>query len=138
VRIAFDTNVLVRAVATRGLCADLFSLVLARHELIVGETVISELRHVLGEKFGVPSRTIDEVVALLRQEGLVVKNAPSVRVRIRDKDDLPVLSEAIEGKADVLVTGDKDLLELTAKLPLKILSPRGMWERFRENNAPTD
>ena len=134
-RVALDTNVLVSAVATRGLCADLFGLVLAKHELIVGETVISELRRILSEKFTVPSRTIDEVVALLRQEGLVIKRAPMAKVDIRDKDDLPVLSEAIEGKAEVLVTGDRDLLDLTDKLPLRILSPRGMWDRLREGTT---
>jgi hypothetical protein len=31
----------------------------------------------------------------------------------------------------VLVTGDKDLLEITAKVPLDILQPRGLWERLR-------
>ncbi len=135
-RVALDTNVLVSAVATRGLCADLFSLVLAEHKLIVGETVISELRRVLSDKFGVPGKTIDEVVALLRQEGLVVKHAPSIKVNIRDKDDLPVLSEAVEGKAEVLVTGDKDLLDLTEKLPLQIVTPRGMWDRLRQSATP--
>jgi uncharacterized protein len=128
--------VLVSAVATRGLCTDLFALVLARHDLIVGETVISELNRNLGEKFGVPRKTIDEVVALIRQEGLVVKQVPNLDVNIRDKDDLPVLSEAVAGKAEVLVTGDKDLLDLTGKLPLQILSPRGMWDLLRENVAP--
>ena len=135
-RVALDTNVLVSAVATRGLCADLFNLVLAEHKLIVGETVISELRRVLSDKFGVPGKTIDEVVALIRQESLVVRHAPSIKVNIRDKDDLPVLSEAVEGKAEVLVTGDKDLLDLTEKLPLQIVTPRQIWDRLRQSATP--
>jgi type 1 glutamine amidotransferase len=43
VRIALDTNVLVSAVATRGLCADILNLVLAKHQLVVGVTVLAEL-----------------------------------------------------------------------------------------------
>lgn len=43
-RVALDTNVLVSAVATRGLCADVFNLVLAEHHLVVSVTVLSELQ----------------------------------------------------------------------------------------------
>ena len=132
-RVALDTNVLVSAVATRGLCADVFNLVLAEHELIVGETVLSELRRVLGEKIRVPSKTIDEFIALLRQEAIVVKKSEEVKVKIRDKTDLPVLSEAVAGSAEILVTGDADLTEIADKLPLQILSPRGFWEQLRKN-----
>jgi len=137
VRVALDTNVLVSAVATRGLSADVFNLILAEHELVVGETVLSELRRVLGEKIKVPSKTIDEVVALLRQEATVVKKAEELAVKIRDKTDLPVLSEAVAGNADVLVTGDKDLLEIEEKVPIQILSPRAFWEQIRRNSAQT-
>ena len=136
-RVALDTNVLVSAVATRGLSADVFNLILAEHELVVGETVLSELRRVLGEKIKVPSKTIDEVVALLRQEATVAKKAEELAVKIRDKTDLPVLSEAVAGNADVLVTGDKDLLEIERKLPLQILSPRAFWEQIRRNFSQT-
>ena len=135
-RVALDTNVLVSAVATRGLCADVFNLVLAEHELIVGEAVLSELRRILTKRIRVPTKTVDEFVALLRQEGVVVKEAESFPVKIRDEDDLVVLSEAIAGGAEVLVTGDRDLLELTETLPLQILSPRAYWEQLRERTAP--
>lgn len=135
-RAAFDTNVLVSAFATRGLCADIFNLVLAEHELILGETVLAELRRVLREKIRVPAKTIDEIESLLRQEGDIVEKAEPVKVSIRDKTDVPVLSEAIAGRADVLVTGDRDLLVITATLPLRILTPRGFWEQLRSVAQP--
>lgn len=135
-RVALDTNVMVSAVATRGLCADVLNLVLAEHELIIGEAVLTELRRVLAERIRVPSKTVDEVVSLLRQEAEVVERADSFPVKIRDKDDLAVLSEAIAGSAEALVTGDRDLLELKEDLPLRILSPRAFWEQLREGNPP--
>ena len=46
-KIALDTNVLVSAVAARGLCADVFNLVLAERQLVVCETVLAEVRRVL-------------------------------------------------------------------------------------------
>ena len=134
-RVAFDTNVLVSAVATRGLCADVFNLVLAEHQLIVGETVLSEVRRVLRQKMRVPDEVAGEFEALLRSEALVVAKAKTVSIVIRDKSDMPVLAEAISGKAEVLVTGDKDLLEVVGKVPLDVLTPRGLWERLREDTA---
>jgi putative PIN family toxin of toxin-antitoxin system len=136
VRVALDTNVLVSAVATRGLCADVFNLVLAEHELIVGETVLTELRKVLREKIRVPSNVIDEYIALLRDEAVVVKGAKALKLEIRDLTDVPVLSEAVAGNAQVLVTGNRDLLEIAAKLPIQILTPRGLWEQMRQDAPP--
>ena len=46
-KVFFDTNVLIAAFATRGLCSDLFVHVLLEHELIVGEVVLDELREKL-------------------------------------------------------------------------------------------
>jgi uncharacterized protein len=134
-KVAFDANVLVSAVATRGLCADLFNLVLAEHQLVVGETVVAEVRKVLRQKMKVPDDIIDEFEALLRTEAIVVPKASEATIVVRDKSDMPVLDEAISGEADVLVTGDKDLHEVVAKLPLDVLTPRGLWERLR---APHD
>jgi putative PIN family toxin of toxin-antitoxin system len=135
VRVALDTNVLIAAVATRGLCADLFHLVLAEHELIVGETVLAELRRKLAEKFRVPAKVIDEFVALIAQEGEIVKKTENLEVAIRDKDDIPVVSEAVAGNAEVLVTGDKDILDVAEELPVRALSPRGFWDELRKNNS---
>lgn len=132
-RIALDTNVLVSAVATRGLCADVFNLVLAEHELIVGETVIAELKRVLRQKMRAPNEAIEEFEALLRQEGSVVGKTKALPITIRDKSDVPVLSEAVAGGAEVLVTGDRDLLEIAGALPLQILTQRGLWEQLRKD-----
>ncbi len=134
-RVAFDTNVLVSAVATRGICSDLLNLVLAEHELIVGETVLTEIQKVLRQKFRVPEEIIVEFDALLRAEALIVPKAKTTSIAVRDKSDMAVLAEAISGKAEVLVTGDRDLLEITAKVPLDILTPRGLWERLRAPSA---
>lgn len=134
-RVAFDTNVLVSAVATRGLCADVFNLVLAEHQLILGETVLVEVRRVLKQKLRVPEEIIGEFEVLLRAEALVVPKAKVVAIVVRDKSDMPVLAEAISGKAEVLVTGDRDLLEIVEAVPLDVLTPRGLWERLRAPSA---
>jgi putative PIN family toxin of toxin-antitoxin system len=136
VRIALDTNVLVSAVATRGLCADIFNLVLAQHQLVVGVTVLTELQRVLRQKIRVPSKIVREVDGLLRREAIIAAKANALNIAIRDETDVPVLAEAVAGGAEVLVTGDRDLLEITDKLPIRILTPRGLWEQLRNDAVP--
>jgi len=46
-RIFLDTNVLASAVATRGLCADVLREVLTRHDLIISNALLKELKLVL-------------------------------------------------------------------------------------------
>ena len=43
----------------------------------------------------------------------------------RDADDDWILATAIAGKADVIVTGDKDLLVLRTYEGISIVTPRG-------------
>ncbi len=128
----FDTNVLVSAVATRGLCADIVNVALAEHQLVIGETVLVELRQVLRQKLRLLTALVAEMDTFLRQHAAVIKAAAKLEVRVRDANDQAILAEAVTGKADVLVTGDQDLLEIAAQAPLKILSPRGFWELLRE------
>ena len=129
-RIALDTNVIVSAVATRGLCADLLQVILAEHELVLGETVLAEVPRVLQRKLRAPPDIIDELGAYLRKQAAMVAVSTSPRAKGLDAADAAVLGEAVAGRADVLVTGDRDLLDLP-KPPLKIVSPRGLWDLLR-------
>lgn len=137
-KVALDTNVLVSAVATRGLCADILHAILAEHELVVGATVLAELGRVLRRKIRVPADTVREMDAFLRRHAVVVDGAPTLALKLRDRSDLPVLAEALAGGADLLVTGDGDLLEIAGHAPLPIVTPRGFWERLRAEPAPDE
>ena len=131
-RVALDTNVLVSAFTTRGLCADVLAVVLGEHQLVLGEKVLGELNRVLEEKMRMPRDSVDEAHAFLRQEAAVISQGADVVAEIRDPDDAEVLAEAVGGLADVLVTGDRDLLDVADQLPIKVLSPRGFWENLHE------
>ena len=134
-RVSLDTNVLASAIATRGICADVLQVTLAEHQLVVGEKVLSELHRVLMRKFRATADLADETDEFLRREAEVIGTAPRLQVSVRDKDDLTVPEQAVAGSADVLVTGDRDLLELESEVPLRILSPRGFWDLLRETKA---
>jgi len=132
-KIFADTNVLVSAFTARGLCADLLEVILADHQLMTGEFVLQELHRVLVEKLKVPERKVSEVLQFLRKHHIEpIPDEPS-RIKVRDEDDRWVLESAIKAKADILVTGDKDLLAVSKKVSqLKIISPRGFWELMQK------
>ena len=134
-KVFFDTNVLVSAFAARGLCADLMRVVLAEHELQTGEVNLVELRRVLRDRFKAVSGQIAEVEALLRDQTIVARPTEVLSLKVRDEADAWVLASAVAGKAEMLVTGDQDLLVLAAKAPLPIVSPREAWERLRGEGA---
>ena len=130
-RVFLDTNVLVSAFATRGLSADVFRVVVTEHELLTGEVNLVELRRVLRDQIRLPSDTIGAIEQLLREHIIIPKPDNPLPVPIRDPDDRWVLASAVAGHADVLVTGDKDLLQAAYRGPLRILDPRGFWELSR-------
>jgi uncharacterized protein len=53
----------------------------------------------------------------------------------RDADDDVVLGTAIAGRADLIVTGDRDLLDLETYRDIPIVSPRGFWS-FESKRRP--
>ena len=134
-KVFLDTNVLVSGFTTRGLCADLIRLVLAEHELVVGEVVLKELERVLTRKIELPAETIQEIVASLEQQTVqpTPKTVPTSPVR--DEDNQWVLASALAAKAEVLVTGDNDLLDVADQVSgLTITDPRGFWNLVKKHS----
>lgn len=132
-KIFADTNVLVSAFTARGLCADLLEVILADHQLITGEIVLNELEGVLLKKLNVPQEKVTITLIFLRKQQIEPNPDKPSDVKVRDEDDRWVLESALRAKADILVTGDKDLLVNSNNVPqLKIISPRGFWELLKE------
>lgn len=130
-KVFLDTNVIVSALTARGLSADLFRYLFTDHEAMTGEVNVAELRRVLREKFGASRDQITFVEAQVRGLTIVPKPATVPAVRIRDRNDLWVLASALASDAEMLVTGDKDLLSVAGEVSLPILTPRQAWVRLR-------
>ena len=130
-KIFLDTNVLVGAYTARGICADLLRHILAEHELLTGEVNLVELRRVLKDRFHASPAQIAAVESELRDETIIPKPAKPSPVPVRDPDDRWVLASAVAGEADMLVTGDQDLLAIASDIDIAIVNPRGCWEQLR-------
>lgn len=132
-KVFLDTNVLVSAFTTRGLCADLLRLVLAEHELLSGEIILEELRRVLLERFRTPRPVVEGIVELLRsQVAIVPKPESPATTGVRDPDDEWVIASALAGRADVLITGDRALLDLKSAGGMPIHDPRSFWQYLKK------
>jgi len=131
VKVYLDTNVLVSAIVARGLCADLFRYLLTEHEVLTGEVNLRELRRVLPMRFGVPNGTVVRFDAHLRDQTIIPTPAAPAGICSIEPDDDWVLASAIVGEADLLVTGDKDLLNVAVRSPVPIVTPRDAWEQLR-------
>ena len=129
-KVFLDTNVIVSATATRGLCADVFREILLSHELIVSAPLLTEVSRVLSVKFGASAEMIETVIRILKQDTILSQPLDPPDVKIQDRDDLLILASALAGKAEVLVTGDKELLALGSIYNLEIILPRQFWEKI--------
>ncbi len=130
-KVFLDTNVLVSAVATRGLCADVLREVLRHHHLIISPELLTELENVFRKTLGLPQNMIFEFIEVIKQDSQLSTPSPLLNVKIRDKDDLLMLSSALNGGADLFITGDKELLGLQSIRNMGIVSPRMFWERLK-------
>lgn len=124
IRVCLDSNVLVAAFAARGLCSDVLAHVLSEQRLVLPDAVREETLRILTDKFKLPSEALDSVVAVLdRCEAAAASGDPSP-VPVRDPDDERILADAAGAGVQVMVTGDKDLLDVAEQSPIPILSPR--------------
>lgn len=129
-KVFLDTNVVVSALATRGLCADLYERLLAGHEIVIGEPVIIEVLDILRRKFRANSELLIKVEAELRLLRVIPAQAVSPALPIRDVDDPWIIACALQAEVDCFVTGDAELLALKRVGNLPVISPRVCWEKW--------
>ncbi len=129
--VVLDTNVLVATFATRGLCQSVLELCLDRHTMATSERLIQELLISLKRKIRLPVAVVSDVEAYLRSVTHVVEAGPLPAPVCRDPDDDHVLAVSAAAGAEMIVTGDADLLVLQRYLGIEIVSPRSFWDRQR-------
>ena len=92
-------------------------------ELIWSDTLREEFESILARRHEIGPATRVALAAYVDLCEFVEPEPLSERI-CRDADDDVVLATAVAGKADVIVTGDDDLLVLKTFRGIRILSPR--------------
>lgn len=126
--VTLDTNVLVAAFISRGVCHDLFEYLVRHHEIVSSEYILNEFRSVLVSKIRIPKSIAGSAEKLIRSRAFLVDDVQLDERTSRDPDDDWILSVAASSASDCLVTGDDDLLSLVSYRGIEILGPSDFWE----------
>ena len=126
IRLVLDSNVLISSLFWKGLPRHIVDLAIARHiEAITSPDILSEIEIVLREDFSdIPYSKIEEIIRDILSYSRLI---PSERIFVkglRDAADAKIISCALAGKADYIVTGDKDLLVLKEYKGIRIVTPK--------------
>jgi len=124
-RAVLDTNVYLSAFYyPNGVPARIFEAgILQAYQRIVSPDIIEEYARISREKFGVEEEKIEQ------DKKMIVHGAVTIRVSVipfavpDDEDDNRIVACAMEGKAGVIVSGDKDLLRLREYEGIVIVRP---------------
>jgi len=122
-RIVLDTNVLIASLISRGKCYALVEHSLEVHEIISSTFILDELAEKLQKKFKYETEDITEALSIFRSRMEIVIPSQLEQQVCRDIDDDWVLATALVGKAQCIVTGDKDLLAITRFEDIDIIAP---------------
>ena len=126
-----DTNVLISAYVFPGDKPEaVYRLALERRiEIGTSLPLLTEFGRVLGERFGwIPDR-VEAAVAQMTRIASVVEPGETVQVIAADPADDRVLEAARAFGADVIVSGDRHLLDLGAWSGIDIVSPAELLTR---------
>ena len=130
-KVVLDTNVIVAAFATRGLCAEIFEVCLLEHIIVLSEFILSEVEDKLINKIHLPRKIVSEIIGYLKRHAEIVSPVEVEAKVCRDKSDVTIIGTALSGNARFIITGDRDLLILKKYRDVEIITPRQFWSMLR-------
>lgn len=129
--VVLDTNVLLSAILFDGVPRRLLmSAIDGRLRLMTSRYLLDEFEEILETKFGFSRAAAVETRSELEVLARIVEPIEVPRV-CRDPDDDHVLAAAVAGEAELIVTGDRDLLVLKSHGDIEILTPTAAVSRLR-------
>jgi uncharacterized protein len=134
VKAVFDTNVLIAAFLTKGLCS---SLLIRAHkksfDLVLCEDIIREFESILKKKLKLTSADLSEILAIVSEAASeILHHLRSKSLICRDQIDDMIIACAVDAHADYIITGDEDLLILKKYKDVVIMSPRNFEALFTD------
>jgi len=155
VKAVFDTNVLIVAFLTEGICAKCLMRGRKRYfYLILSSDIIKETERILRRKFKLSSSEISAVITLLKETASailqnvdpikpecrdaddaaseILQNVDPIKPICRDADDDKILACAGQSDTDYIVTGDEDLLVIKRYGRTKVITPRDFETFFND------
>ncbi len=125
-RVMADTNIYISTLLfPASLPAKVLLHIADKHELVLCDHIVMEIRDVVGRKRPDLLADVDVLLAQLSYEMIIAPKEPSKL--ISDPKDQPILNAAIMAGVDVIVSGDKHFLKLDMERP-KPMSVADFWQ----------
>lgn len=136
-RAVLDTNVFVSATLIQSGTEDkiLRKWKSGEFELVVSSQILKEIGRVLSYKkflkyFRMTQEELVLFLQMLSEESIFVEGKSKIEI-CRDPDDNKFIDAAMEGRANYIVSGDKDLLILKNYKGISIISPAKFLKKFK-------
>ena len=128
-RVVLDTNVLISAIMFGGKSRDILEMgISGKIKITLSQDILKELAEVLvDKKFRAPISFVQQTIHELTEIAELVIVTCKINAIKTDPDDNRILECAVSGKADCIVSGDSDLLNLKHFKKIKILSPNDFY-----------
>ncbi len=112
-RVVFDTSIFISAFAISGGHAEEAYLHAVRREseLFTSVSILTETANTLRTKIEWSDEKVERVLRSISKTGTVLKTRPHLHL-LEDEPDNRILECALLAKADLIVTGDRQLLSL--------------------------
>lgn len=129
-RVVFDTNIFVSALVIPGSQAEkaVLKIIEGTDVLLLSKEILDELLSILSTKFSRDKEEISRVAVILSEVAEWVETSEEINV-LRDEPDNRILECAFSGDADIIVTGDKELLRLKRYKKTEIISLKKYLEK---------
>jgi putative PIN family toxin of toxin-antitoxin system len=111
-RVLLDSNVLIAALITQGVCADLFDHCVRQHQIVASQFILKEVEGHLRKKFRFSEAEVYEAMDLLQGVIHLIEPVSLKEPICRDLNDDIILATSLAGNVDCIVSGDKDLTDL--------------------------
>jgi putative PIN family toxin of toxin-antitoxin system len=92
------------------------------YKLYSSEAILLEVQSKLENKFGFERKIVVRALSDIRKIVTIVHPSEKVNI-VRDPDDNKIIECALEANAQVIVSFDKDLLDMKAYQEIKIVHP---------------
>lgn len=128
-RVVLDTNLVVSGALWLGIPGKVLDAALNGLLIsVTSEPILAELNRVLSRdkfipKFRERGLTARDIVSRFRLSSELIDPLPINNVPVRDPKDVMLVQCAVAGKVDYLISGDKDLLEMTGFPAVMVISP---------------
>lgn len=130
-RVVFDSNIFVSALTLPGGKGDaaVAAVLTGKSVVLLSEPMLGEVLGVLGRKFAYDREQLARVALFLSE--LAEHVAPRGHLTVlQDEPDNRILECAVAGRADSIVTGDRQMLRLGRYEGIEIVSLRVFLDRL--------